>query len=124
MTAVAGYAARTLASWPAALRWHRRGDHACALAVDAGAQLQGQCGAGREQRRRRWCAWTLENYGAILGNGQTMRWLLNSCRIGRTTIGRADPDQPRRLWLRRLEFRGARFLFLLVLMGLAIPGRR
>jgi multiple sugar transport system permease protein len=68
--------------------------------------------------------WTLENYGAILGNGQTMRWLLNSFIVSfGQTAGVLILCSLAGYGFARLEFPGRRLLFVFVLVGLAIPGQ-
>ncbi|GAA4027835.1 carbohydrate ABC transporter permease [Sphingomonas rosea] len=68
--------------------------------------------------------WTLGNYAAILGNGQTLRWLLNSLIVSVGTMtGVLVLCSLAGYGFARLEFPGRRPLFLLVLLGLAIPGQ-
>lgn len=89
-----------------------------ALSVKANEALVGNSGAALTP------PWTLANYVAILGNGQTMRWLLNSIIVSAgTTIGVLILCSLAGYGFARLEFPGRRFLFLFVLMGLAIPGQ-
>ena len=53
-----------------------------ALSFKANAALVGNSGAALT------APWTLENYAAILSNGQTMRWLVNSLVVSAgTTLG-------------------------------------
>jgi multiple sugar transport system permease protein len=67
--------------------------------------------------------WTLDNYAAIIGNGQTLRWLLNSIIVSvGTTLGVLLLCSLAGYGFARLEFPGRRWLFLFVLAGLAIPG--
>lgn len=66
--------------------------------------------------------WTLENYGAILADRQTFRWLLNSLVIALgTTMGVLILSSLAGYAFARLEFPFRRTLFLFVLMGLAVP---
>jgi multiple sugar transport system permease protein len=68
--------------------------------------------------------WTLGNYAAILGNGQTLRWLVNSAIVSLgTTLGVLILCSLAGYGFARLDFPGRRWLFLFVLMGLAIPGQ-
>jgi multiple sugar transport system permease protein len=68
--------------------------------------------------------WTLENYAAILGQGQTLRWLTNSFIVSLgTTAGVLLLCSLGGYGFARLEFPGRRFLFVFVLVGLAIPGQ-
>jgi len=68
--------------------------------------------------------YTLENYGAILGNSLTMRWLLNSAivSIGQT-IGVLILASLAGYGFSRLEFPFRRTLFVIVLLGLAVPSQ-
>jgi multiple sugar transport system permease protein len=79
-----------------------------ALVGDSGAALHGP--------------YTLENYGAIVGNALTMRWLMNSfiVSIG-TTLGVLLLSSLAGYGFARLDFPFRRTLFFLVLLGLAIP---
>jgi multiple sugar transport system permease protein len=89
-----------------------------ALSFKANAALVGNSGAALT------APWTLENYAAILSNGQTMRWLVNSLVVSAgTTLGVLILCSLAGYGFARLEFGGRRFLFLFVLMGLAIPGQ-
>jgi multiple sugar transport system permease protein len=88
------------------------------LSFKANAALVGNSGAALSP------PWTLENYGAILGNGQTMRWLLNSMVVSLgTTAGVLILCSLAGYGFARLEFPGRRVLFVFVLVGLAIPGQ-
>jgi len=88
------------------------------LSIKANSALVGNSGAALAP------PWTLENYRAIIGNGQTLRWLLNSAIVSAgTTIGVMILCSLAGYGFARLEFPGRRFLFLLVLVGLAIPGQ-
>lgn len=68
--------------------------------------------------------YTLENYAAILGNSLTMRWLLNSAivSIGQT-IGVLVLASLAGYGFSRLEFPFRRTLFVIVLLGLAVPSQ-
>jgi multiple sugar transport system permease protein len=67
---------------------------------------------------------TLENYAAILGQGQTLLWLTNSFIVSLgTTAGVLLLCSLAGYGFARLEFPGRRFLFVFVLVGLAIPGQ-
>ncbi|MCA1653124.1 MAG: carbohydrate ABC transporter permease [Sphingomicrobium sp.] len=66
--------------------------------------------------------WTLENYAAILGNSQVLHWLLNSIIVSLgTTGGVLILCSLAGYGFARLDFPFKRALFLLVLLGLAIP---
>lgn len=68
--------------------------------------------------------WTLENYSAILGHGQTLRWLVNSFIVSLgTTAGVLILCSLAGYGFARLDFPGRRWLFVFVLVGLAIPGQ-
>lgn len=68
--------------------------------------------------------YTLRNYGAIFGNGSTMRWLLNSAVVAvGTTIGVLVLASLAGYGFARLEFPFRRTLFIIVLLGLAIPSQ-
>lgn len=89
-----------------------------ALSFKANEALVGNSGAALSP------PWTLENYGAILGNGQTLRWLVNSVVVSLgTTMGVLILCSLAGYGFARLEFPGRRWLFVFVLMGLAIPGQ-
>jgi multiple sugar transport system permease protein len=66
--------------------------------------------------------YTLENYQAIVGNALTMRWLVNSfiVSIG-TTVGVLILSSLAGYGFARLDFPLRRTLFIIVLLGLAIP---
>lgn len=66
--------------------------------------------------------YTLENYQAIVGNALTMRWLVNSfiVSIG-TTLGVLILSSLAGYGFARLDFPLRKTLFILVLLGLAIP---
>ena len=66
--------------------------------------------------------WTLENYFAIFKGSQTSRWLVNSLIVATgTTIGVLSLCSLAGYGFARLEFPFRRTLFILVLLGLAIP---
>ncbi|HET7710182.1 MAG TPA: carbohydrate ABC transporter permease [Sphingomicrobium sp.] len=66
--------------------------------------------------------YTIENYQAIFGNALTMRWLVNSfiVSIG-TTVGVLILSSLAGYGFARLDFPFRRTLFILILLGLAIP---
>ena len=68
--------------------------------------------------------YTLENYAAILGNGLTMRWLLNSpiVSLGQTA-GVLILASLAGYGFSRLDFPFRRTLFVIVLLGLAVPSQ-
>lgn len=89
-----------------------------ALSFKANAALVGNSAAALSP------PWTLENYAAILGNRLTLRWLVNSFIVASgTTVGVLILTSLAGYGFARLEFAGRRMLFLLVLIGLAIPGQ-
>jgi multiple sugar transport system permease protein len=66
--------------------------------------------------------WTLENYRAILGSSSVLKWLLNSAIVSiGTTAGVLLLCSLAGYGFARLEFPFRRTLFVLVLLGLAIP---
>lgn len=66
--------------------------------------------------------YTLENYRAILGGSMVFRWLLNSVIVSLgTTVGVLILCSLAGYGFARLEFPFRRTLFVLVLLGLAIP---
>jgi multiple sugar transport system permease protein len=88
------------------------------LSIKSNAALVGHSGAALSP------PWTLDNYAAILGNGQTLRWLVNSLIVSAgTTVGVLILCSLAGYGFARLDFPGRRFLFLFVLVGLAIPGQ-
>ena len=68
--------------------------------------------------------YTLQNYGAIFGNSLTLRWLLNSTivAIGQTA-GVLILASLAGYAFARLEFPLRRTLFVIVLLGLAVPSQ-
>src|SRR5918997_3489459 len=86
------------------------------LSLKANAALVGNSGAALS------APYTLENYQAIFGNYLTMRWLLNSLIVSLgTTAGVLILSSLAGYGFARLEFPFRRTLFVLVLLGLAIP---
>jgi multiple sugar transport system permease protein len=66
--------------------------------------------------------YTLENYAAILGSSSVFRWILNSLIVSLgMTLGVLILSSLAGYAFARLEFPGRRVLFILVLMGLAVP---
>ena len=67
---------------------------------------------------------TLENYGAIFGNSLTLRWLLNSMIVALgQTAGVLILASLAGYAFARLEFQLRRTLFVVVLLGLAVPSQ-
>lgn len=67
---------------------------------------------------------TLENYGAILASSLTLRWLLNSAIVSLgTTAGVLILASAAGYGFARLEFPFRRTLFVIVLLGLAVPSQ-
>src|SRR5918998_3004719 len=86
------------------------------LSLKNNAELVGNSGAALS------APYTLENYAAIFGNSFTMRWLLNSAIVSiGTTIGVLILASLASYGFARLDFPFRRTLFILVLLGLAIP---
>jgi multiple sugar transport system permease protein len=86
------------------------------LSLKANAALVGNSGAALSP------PYTLENYGAIVGNYLTMRWLLNSIIVSLgTTFGVLILSSLAGYGFARLDFPFRRTLFIFVLLGLAIP---
>jgi multiple sugar transport system permease protein len=66
--------------------------------------------------------WTLENYGAIFGSSGVFRWLLNSTIVALgMTAGVLVLSSLAGYAFARLEFPGRKWLFVFVLLGLAVP---
>ena len=86
------------------------------LSLKSNSALVGDSGAALQ------APYTFENYQAIVGNALTMRWLVNSfiVSIG-TTLGVLILSSLAGYGFARLEFPFRRTLFILVLLGLAIP---
>ncbi len=86
------------------------------LSLKANAALVGNSAAALSP------PYTLENYAAIFGNYLTMRWLLNSLIVSLgTTIGVLILSSLAGYGFARLDFPFRKTLFVLVLLGLAIP---
>jgi multiple sugar transport system permease protein len=86
------------------------------LSLKANSELVGNSGAALS------APYTLENYAAIFGNYLTMRWLLNSLIVSLgTTAGVLIVCSLAGYGFARLDFPFRRTLFVLVLLGLAIP---
>ena len=86
------------------------------LSLKANSALVGNSGAALS------APYTLENYQAIVGNYLTMRWLLNSVIVSLgTTAGVLVVSSLAGYGFARLDFPFRRTLFVLVLLGLAIP---
>jgi len=86
------------------------------LSLKANSELVGNSGAALS------APYTLANYQAIVGNYLTMRWLLNSIIVSLgTTAGVLILSSLAGYGFARLEFPFRRTLFVLVLLGLAIP---
>lgn len=87
------------------------------LSLKSNAALVGNSGAALTG------PYTLENYAAILGNSQTVRWLVNSIIVSLgSTLGVLILCSLAGYGFARLDFPFRRTLFVLVLAGLAIPG--
>src|SRR4051812_23301090 len=68
--------------------------------------------------------YTFENYGAIFGNSLTLRWLLNSAIVALgQTAGVLILASLAGYAFARLEFPLKRTLFVIVLLGLAVPSQ-
>lgn len=66
--------------------------------------------------------YTLENYRHILGDGQVFRWILNSLVVAlTTTAGVLVLSSLAGYGFARLTFPGRDIIFVIVLMGLAVP---
>lgn len=66
--------------------------------------------------------WTLANYRSIVGEGQVFTWLLNSVIVSLAmTAGVLLLSSLAGYGFARLQFPGRRLLFVIVLLGLAIP---
>ena len=88
------------------------------LSLKDNAELVGNSGAALQ------APYTLENYGAIVGNSATMRWLLNSAIVSLgTTAGVLILSSLAGYGFARLEFPLRRTLFVIVLLGLAVPSQ-
>ena len=79
-----------------------------ALMTDTGSALQSP--------------YTLDNYRNLLGDGQVFRWILNSTIVSiGMTAGVLILSSLAGYGFARLEFPGRRILFVIVLLGLAVP---
>jgi multiple sugar transport system permease protein len=66
--------------------------------------------------------WTFANYRSILGEGQVFTWLTNSVIVSiAMTIGVLALSSLAGYGFARLDFPGRKWLFVVVLLGLAIP---
>jgi multiple sugar transport system permease protein len=88
------------------------------LSLKHNAELVGHSGAALHP------PYTLENYGAIFGNSMTLRWLLNSAIVALgQTAGVLVLSSLAGYGFSRLEFPFRRTLFIIVLLGLAVPSQ-
>ncbi len=88
------------------------------LSLKANADLVGNSGAAFSG------PYTLDNYGAILGNNLTLRWLLNSAIVSlATTAGVLVLASLAGYAFARLDFPLRKTLFVVVLLGLAVPSQ-
>jgi len=88
------------------------------LSLKHNAELVGHSGAALHP------PYTLENYGAIVGNSLTMRWLLNSAIVALgQTAGVLILASLAGYAFARLEFPFRKTLFVIVLLGLAVPSQ-
>ena len=88
------------------------------LSLKSNAALVGDSGAALAP------PYTLENYAAIFGNQSTMRWLLNSVIVSLgTTAGTLILCSLAGYGFARLDFPFRRTLFVIVLLGLAVPSQ-
>ena len=88
------------------------------LSLKDNAELVGNSGAALQ------APYTLENYVAIFGNNLTLRWLLNSTIVSLgTTAGVLILASLAGYGFSRLEFPYRRTLFVIVLLGLAVPSQ-
>jgi multiple sugar transport system permease protein len=88
------------------------------LSLKHNAELVGHSGAALHP------PYTLENYGAIVGNSLTMRWLLNSAIVALgQTAGVLILASLAGYAFARLEFPLRKTLFVIVLIGLAVPSQ-
>lgn len=88
------------------------------LSLKDNAELVGNSGAALQ------APYTLDNYAAILGNNSTMRWLLNSAIVSLgTTAGVLVLASLAGYGFARLDFPLRRTLFVIVLLGLAVPSQ-
>ena len=88
------------------------------LSLKNNAELVGHSGAALHP------PYTLQNYGAIFGNSMTLRWLLNSAIVALgQTAGVLILASLAGYAFARLEFPLRRTLFVIVLLGLAVPSQ-
>ena len=88
------------------------------LSLKHNADLVGHSGAALHP------PYTLENYGAIFGNSLTLRWLLNSTIVALgQTAGVLILASLAGYAFARLDFPLRRTLFVIVLLGLAVPSQ-
>jgi multiple sugar transport system permease protein len=88
------------------------------LSLKANAALVGNSGAALAP------PYTLENYTAIFGNRNLMRWLFNSAIVSLgTTAGTLILCSLAGYGFARLDFPFRRTLFVIVLLGLAVPSQ-
>ena len=88
------------------------------LSLKDNAELVGNSGAALQ------APYTLENYAAIFGNRLTIRWLLNSAIVSLgTTTGVLILASLAGYGFARLDFPFRRTLFVIVLLGLAVPSQ-
>ncbi|MFL6759537.1 carbohydrate ABC transporter permease [Sphingomonas sp.] len=88
------------------------------LSLKHNADLVGHSGAALHP------PYTFENYGAIFGNSLTLRWLLNSTIVAvGQTAGVLILASLAGYAFARLEFPLRRTLFVIVLLGLAVPSQ-
>src|SRR5205085_5661637 len=88
------------------------------LSLKNNAELVGNSGAALHG------PYTFENYAAILSNSGTMRWLLNSAIVALgTTAGVLILASLAGYGFARLDFPFRRTLFVIVLLGLAVPSQ-
>lgn len=88
------------------------------LSLKSNAELVGNSGAALHG------PYTLENYVAIFGNDSTLRWLLNSAIVSLgTTAGVLVLCSLAGYGFARLDFPFRRTLFVIVLLGLAVPSQ-
>jgi multiple sugar transport system permease protein len=88
------------------------------LSLKNNAELVGNSGAALHG------PYTLGNYQAIFGNSFTMRWLLNSAIVSiGTTVGVLVLASLASYGFARLDFPLRKTLFVIVLLGLAVPSQ-
>src|SRR3982751_4509613 len=88
------------------------------LSLKNNAELIGHSGAALHG------PYTFENYAAIFGNSSTTRWLLNSAIVAiGTTVGVLILASLAGYGFARLDFPFRRTLFVIVVLGLAVPSQ-